>query len=189
MPLLGRGSEIRNSMGGGTLPAPQRLFNDLATWQMIPFLYTRETRRKAEDLLQHAVEPDKLARLVATLEDETGHELAFATEAGKIQANSQQDARIDLKVLERGLSAPLEDMQHCLAPPVASIQACARETLAQAEIDPAAVNRLVLVGGSSLLGAVQQSLQALCPDAEVETQNAMTAVADGLALSAQAAFG
>ena len=41
MPLLGRGSPIRNSFGGGTLPAPNRLFNDLATWQMIPFLYTR----------------------------------------------------------------------------------------------------------------------------------------------------
>lgn len=189
MPLLGRGSEIRNSMGGGTLPAPQRLFNDLATWQMIPFLYTRETRRMAEDLHQHAVEPEKLARLVTTLEDEIGHDLAFATEAGKIQANGQADARIDLRVLERGLSAPLTDMQHALKDPVETIQSCARETLARAEIDPTSVNRLVFVGGSSLLGAVQTSLKELCPAAEVETQNAMTAVADGLALSAQAAFG
>ncbi|MEX0304780.1 MAG: Hsp70 family protein, partial [Leisingera sp.] len=33
MPLLGRGSQIRNTFGGGSLPAPNRLFNDLATWQ------------------------------------------------------------------------------------------------------------------------------------------------------------
>ena len=38
MPLLGRGSPIRDAFGPGTLPAPARIYNDLATWQMIPYL-------------------------------------------------------------------------------------------------------------------------------------------------------
>ncbi len=190
MPLLGRGSEIRNSMGGGTLPAPQRLFNDLATWQMIPFLYTRETLRMAQDLHKNAVEPEKLARLVSAIEDEVGHDMAFATEAGKIQANSASDGRIDLRLLERGLAAPLPQaaMATSLAPAVQSIQDCARETLVQAGVAPDQVTRLVMVGGSSLLGAVQISLRALCPNAKVESENAMTAVADGLALAASEKF-
>ncbi|UWQ64126.1 Hsp70 family protein [Leisingera caerulea] len=191
MPLLGRGSLIRNTFGGGALPAPNRLFNDLATWQMIPFLYSPENRRAAKDLAANAGEPEKLARLVAVLEDELGHELAFAVERGKIRANDAGgSAAIDLKLLQRGLSVPLPGtaMNRTLAEQTRAIGLCAAETLNQAGIDPEQVNRIVMVGGSSLLAAVQAEMRSLCPKARVETENAMTAVADGLALAAGAAF-
>ncbi|NSY36828.1 Hsp70 family protein [Leisingera sp. ANG59] len=191
MPLLGRGSQIRNAFGGGTLPAPNRLFNDLATWQMIPFLYTPESRRAAQDLAANAVEPEKLARLATVLEDELGHELAFAVENGKIRANgTAPQSHIDLKLLARALSVPLDSagMSQTLAEQTTAIGACAAETLAQAGIAADRVERIVLVGGSSLLAAVQAEMRALCPNARLETGNAMTAVADGLALAAGTAF-
>ncbi|WP_027244039.1 Hsp70 family protein [Leisingera daeponensis] len=191
MPLLGRGSLIRNTFGGGTLPAPNRLFNDLATWQMIPFLYSPENRRAAQDLASNAAEPEKLARLVAVLEDELGHELAFAVERGKIRANDAgSSAAIDLKLLQRGLSVPLAgtEMNRTLADQTRAIGRCAAETLDQAGLAAAQVDRIVLVGGSSLLASVQAEMRLLCPNARVETENAMTAVAAGLALAAGTAF-
>ncbi|MFT6457666.1 Hsp70 family protein [Pseudophaeobacter arcticus] len=196
MPLLGRGSQIRNAFGKETLPAPNRLFNDLATWQMIPFLYAADSRRAARDLAKHAVEPVKLNRLVSVLEDELGHDLAFAVERGKIQANGANgamatDPRIDLRILERGLSAPLSQalMQESLATMMAQIAHSAAETLETADVAPARIDRLVMVGGSSLLSSLEAGLRQLCPNARVENRNAMTAVADGLALSAASAFG
>lgn len=192
MPLLGRGSQIRNSFGGGTLPAPNRVFNDLATWQMIPFLYSPENRRAAQDLAANAVEPDKLSRLVSVLEDELGHELAFAVERGKIRANgADADGMIDLKLLERGLKVALDGalMNGTLAEQTAAIRNCAAQTLDRAGIHAELVSRVVLVGGSSLLTAVQREMQMLCPNALLESSNAMTAVADGLALAATDAFG
>lgn len=191
MPLLGRGSQIRNTFGGGSLPAPNRLFNDLATWQLIPFLYSPENRRAAQDLAANAVEPEKLARLVAVLEDELGHDLAFAVERGKIRANgTEKTAAIDLKLLQRGLSVPMPaaDMNQTLAEQTRSIGLCAAETLDLAGLEGAQVDRIVMVGGSSLLAAVQAEMRSLCPNARVETENAMTAVADGLALAAGTAF-
>ncbi len=192
MPLLGRGTAIRNTFGDGALPAPNRIFNDLATWQMIPFLYAADSRRAAADLLKNAVEPEKLSRLVAVLEDELGHDLAFAVERGKIAANQpdREAAVIDLKVLERGLSVPLSkpDMMGSLADDVAAIGACAEETLSRAGLAPSQVEQIVLVGGSALLGAVQSQMQLLCPNADLRCDNAMTAVADGLALAAAEAF-
>lgn len=191
MPLLGRGSQIRNSMGGGSMPAPNRLFNDLATWQMIPFLYTRETLRMAQDLERHAEEPDKLSRLVGVLEEEVGHDLAFAVETGKIAANTPNgEAKIDLRLVERGLSSPLDAgaMDQSLAEAMTTIRAAAQETLDMANAKPADVTRLVMVGGSSLLNAVEAELRTLCPGAQVEKERAMTAVADGLALAAAEAF-
>ncbi len=192
MPLLGRGSQIRNAFGKDTLPAPNRLFNDLATWQMIPFLYAADSRRAARELAKYAAEPQKLNRLVSVLEDELGHDLAFAVERGKIQANeaSASDARIDLRILERGLSAPLSpaQMQLSLASMMVAISQSAAETLSKADVSPDRIDRLVMVGGSSLLTSLDASLRRLFPNAQVENRNAMTAVADGLALSAAEAF-
>ncbi|MEX5599215.1 Hsp70 family protein [Pseudophaeobacter sp. C1-32P7] len=192
MPLLGRGSSIRNSFGSGTLPAPNRIYNDLSSWQMIPFLYTPEHRRAARDLQQQATEPDRLARLVSTLEDELGHDIAFAVERGKIAANHPQDAgaQIDLKVLERGLQASLsgDDISALLEAQMQELAEAAAETLKLAGTAPEEVNRIVLVGGSALLGCLQQEIQRLCPKAEVENRHALTAVADGLAIAAAEAF-
>ena len=191
MPLLGRGTEIRNSFGGGTLPAPNRIFNDLATWQMIPFLYSADGRRTAQDLAKHAVEPDKLNLLVDVLEGELGHDLAFAVEKGKIRANGSDGAGcIDLAVLRRGLSAALDHAQmgQSLAPMVKEIRNHAAETLKEAGVAPAEVTRCVMVGGSALLGDVRAALLGLCPAAKLEDERAMTAVADGLALASETAF-
>jgi hypothetical chaperone protein len=192
MPLLGRGSQIRNAFGKDTLPAPNRLFNDLATWQMIPFLYAGDSRRAARELAKYAAEPQKLNRLVSVLEDELGHDLAFAVERGKIQANEARasDARIDLRILERGLTAPLSpaQMQLSLASMMVAISQSAAETLSKADVSPDRIDRLVMVGGSSLLTSLDASLRGLFPNAQVENRNAMTAVADGLALSAAEAF-
>jgi hypothetical chaperone protein len=189
MPHLGRGAMIRNSFGEGSLPAPNRIFNDLATWQMIPFLYGPDTRRAARDLAQNAEDPTTLNRLVQVLEDELGHDLAFATEAGKIRANDSDDAgaQIDLRLIERGLSAalPRAALEASLAQMVREIQDEAKETLRLADVAPEAVTRCVMVGGSALLMAVRTALQDLCPTAELETERALTAVADGLALATQ----
>ncbi len=192
MPLLGRGSEIRDTFGAGTLPAPARIFNELATWQMIPFLYSADTRRSARGLLQQAVEPDKLSRLVSVLEDELGHDLAFACERGKINANrpDHPGARIDLKIVEPGLGAALSPdlLQSAIADPVAGITACAAETLALAGVPAERISRVLLVGGSALLTPIQASISALLPTADLQCENALTAVAAGLALQAETAF-
>ncbi|WIY23619.1 Hsp70 family protein [Parasedimentitalea psychrophila] len=192
MPLLGRGSAIRNAFGLGTLPAPARIFNDLATWQMIPFLYAADSRHKAQDLASNATEPTKLARLVTVLEDELGHDIAFAVERGKIQSNQPDHPapRIDLKDLERGLMVPLTEamVQNALATQVDEIAAGAAETLALAGVRADQVDRVVLVGGSSLMTVIEHRMSQLCPEARIHRENAMTAVADGLALSAATAF-
>jgi hypothetical chaperone protein len=192
MPQLGRGSAIRDTFGPGTLPAPARIFNDLATWQMIPFLYSADTRRTAKDLHRQAAEPAKLGRLVSVLEDELGHDLAFATERGKIHANQPDHPapRIPLGIVEAGLSVALNAsmLAETTAAPAAQITRCAAEALAMADVPPGKVHRVLLVGGSALLAPIQAAMGGLCTNAELQCRNAMTAVASGLAMQADQAF-
>ncbi|MCX7566570.1 Hsp70 family protein [Sulfitobacter sp. F26169L] len=190
MPLLGRGSEIRHAFGNETHTAPATIFNDLATWQKIQFLYAPDSRRLASDLAQYAVEPDKLARLVSVLADELGHDIAFAVEAGKIAANISGAGVVDLQVVERGLSVSLEsDTVGALLRPMAEdMAAAALATVARADVAPEDVTHLVFVGGSSLMRVTRDALGQVFPQAAVHHGSALTAIVDGLGIAAEGAF-
>lgn len=190
MPLLGKGSQIRKDFGTETTPAPNAIFHNLATWEKIPFLYTAETRREAKDLEKQAVARALLARLSSTLENEIGHDIAFAVEQGKIDSNRSETANgiIDLGVLEPRLAVPLATavQNQTLAPLAAKIEHCAAETLAMAGVQPDAVESVVYVGGSSLMQVVETATMRVLPDATPHKSSAFTAVATGLSIAAGA---
>ncbi len=187
MPLLGKGTHLRRVMGEGSMLAPNAMFNELARWEMIPFLYTAQNRRAAKEMLSLACEPDRLGRLVTVLEDELGHDLAFAVERGKIAANAgEADACIALGQIDERLSCALsaEALARILASHSESLRAGAQETLRRAGLDTAQVQRVIYVGGSSLMSAVSDAMKAEFTGAQHSFSNVFTAVADGLALAA-----
>lgn len=187
MPEVGMGSDIRHAFGDQTHIAPNAIFHDLATWQKIPFLYTQTTRRAARELAQYAVEPARLARLVKVLEDEVGHDIAFAVEAAKIAANMQAVAvpEIDLTMIEKGLAAPLYPvaMTATLTQMATRVTDAAHDTVTRAGIEPEAVNRLIFVGGSSLMQVIETALTGRFERAQVHRGAALTAIVEGLALA------
>ncbi|MFN3524943.1 MAG: Hsp70 family protein [Paracoccus sp. (in: a-proteobacteria)] len=187
MPLLGKGTELRKAMGSGTSPVPNAIFNDLATWEKIPFVYTPQNRRMTAEMVRLAEQPEKLARLSKVLDDELGHDLAFAVERGKIAANGgEAQPRILLDQIERDLSAPLptEALTECLARFADALSEGARETVQAAGIDASRVQQVVYVGGSSLMSMVSDSMRSQFPAARHSFSNVFTAVTDGLAIAA-----
>ncbi|MEL6570169.1 MAG: Hsp70 family protein [Pseudomonadota bacterium] len=193
MPLLGREAEIRNDIGEGTYTAPRALFNDLASWEKIPFQYTPENRRMAATFAKRGLQPELFKRLHDTLELEVGHDIAFAVEAGKIAVNTADAtaAEIDLGLLEPALSAPLStaDLVTDLGPFAAAIRTCAEQTVAQADLSPEQISTVVFVGGSSLMHVVRDTMRNLFPAARLEQSEAFTAVATGLSMAAARADG
>jgi hypothetical chaperone protein len=187
MPLLGKGTQLRKVIGPGLLTAPNAIFNDLATWEKIPFLYNAQTRRAVDEMTRLSEEPEKLDRLIAVLRDELGHDLAFAVERGKIDANGgMQQAGIALDQIERGLGAPLsaDTLSKILTPCASELWAGAQETLQLAGLDPSRIDRVIYVGGSSLMSIVSDTMKALFPNASHSFSDVFTAVTDGLARAA-----
>lgn len=189
MPMLGKGGALRKAMGPGTSPVPNAIFNDLATWEKIPFLYTPQNRRMVAEMARLAHEPEKLARLARALQDELGHDLSFAVERGKIAANAGDAASILLDPLEAGLAVPLsaEALAESLARHAEALAEGARETLRLAGLDAAQVETVIHVGGSSLMAMASRAMQGLFPTAQHQTSEVFTAVADGLAIAAGSA--
>lgn len=188
MPLLGRGAEIRNEMGPGTFTAPNKIFNELASWEKIPFLYTADTRRTTALYAKRGVEKALFARLHNTVDLELGHDIAFAVERGKIQINRPDatDAGIDLREIEPALWSRItrDDLGAALTDHAAKIATCALETLAMADIPASKIGKVVFVGGSSLMHVIEDTMTTLFPDAALERSEAFTAVTDGLAIAA-----
>ncbi|MCR8828156.1 Hsp70 family protein [Pseudosulfitobacter koreensis] len=193
MPLLGLGSDIRHAFGDQVHAAPRALFADLATWQKIPFLYAPDSRRAAQDLAKHAVQPELLNRLVRVLDEELGHDLAFAVEAGKIAANDPGGTalpEIKLTLLEKGLTVPLPAalMWSGLGEMADQVGDAALQAVEQAQIGPEEIDRLIFVGGSSLMVVIQGALTHRFPTADVHRGAALTGIVEGLALASETAF-
>ncbi|MEL6678628.1 MAG: Hsp70 family protein [Pseudomonadota bacterium] len=192
MPLLGHGGQLRRQFGEGLHAVPTAIYRELATWANIPFLYSRETEREVADLKRYAVEPDKIARLAEVIEHRLGHELAFAVERGKIDANTgAPDAAIPMAFVEPGLSAPITSgtLDAALQGFRTRLSEAMHETLTRADTPAERIGAVILVGGSSLMGLVTDTVAGICPGADVQQSEAFTAVVDGLALAtAEAAF-
>lgn len=187
MPLLGKGTQLRKAMGPGMSPTPNAIFNDLATWEKIPFVYTPQNRRMVAEMVRLAQFPERLSRLAKVLDDELGHDLAFAVERGKIAANGGDgQSRVLLDQIERDLFAPLpaEGMARSLMRHADLLSGGARETLQIAGIDAADVQQVIYVGGSSLMAMVSDTMKAQFPAARHSFSEVFTAVTDGLAIAA-----
>ena len=190
MPLLGLDGALRRTFGEGLLPVPRSIYVELATWAMIPFLYTRETARMVEDMVRQAVDPQPMRRLLEVIEHRLGHDLAFAVERGKIAANSgRPGAAIDMAMIEPGLAAPVTPgtLAAALAPFRDALRGALYETLFHARTTPDRIGSVVLVGGSSLMALVEAEARAVCPAARIERSEVFTAVVDGLAIASAAA--
>lgn len=186
MPLLGLGGQLKRTLGEGLLPVPRSLYVDLSTWAMIPFLYSRDTERLVEDMVKHAQDPVAMKRLETVITDQLGHELAFAVEHGKIEANADQpNACIQMGYIQRGLAAKLSQgaLNASLAPNRSTLQQAIYQTLMQANVAPQDIGTIILVGGSSLLSFVGQEAQSLCTKARLHRSEVFTAVVDGLAVA------
>jgi hypothetical chaperone protein len=185
MPLFGLGGELKNAIGPGRHGVPRALYHDLASWEKIAFLYSPKTVRDTQAMAKLAVEPQRLDRLVRVVENEIGHDVAFAVEAAKIGANGAPEAGIDLDLVERGLRPVLTAgaLASTLFPAARAIRDAISETLLLAGIGPDAVRRVVFVGGSSLLAVIEAEVRAALPGASTERSDVFTAVVRGLALA------
>lgn len=186
MPLLGLGTQLRRDFGHGLLPVPNTIYSELATWATIPFLYNAKTRRMAGDMARLAVEREKIERLLTVLDQHLGHELAFAVERGKIDANEESRAgRIEMGCIEPGLDATVtqESLDAALEANRSLLRQAASKTLDLAGVGAGEIGRVILVGGSSLMRFVSDEIRTLCPKAEILRSEAFTAVVDGLALA------
>jgi hypothetical chaperone protein len=178
MPLLGLGTRLVEK----DLPMPNALYHELATWATINFAYTYKNEREVGALVLEAGEPDKVGRLLAVIGKHFGHRVAFAVEDAKIALSAEDDAAVSLDFIEKGLAATATraGFERAIHTRTDRLYQTARDCIAAADLDGAAIDTVFLTGGSSRVPAVRAAIAEAAPAARLATGSDLLSVASGL---------
>ena len=186
MPMLGMGSEL---ISGRQMPSAQ--FFNLATWHTINFAYTRKSWAEIQDMRRHALDKDKLARLMNLVQQRSGHWLALQVEAAKIALSEADTTTIELGRIEPGQSFTLmrADFDHAISHLVTSIETTVKNLLQDAGVRTTDIDTVFFTGGSSSVPLLRERISALLPDARRVEGDLFGSIGAGLALDAKRKFG
>jgi hypothetical chaperone protein len=181
-PALGKGSSYTSF--GKTLPVPNRYYAAFARWDQLALMRQSRDMREIRALLREAVEPDKIERLVETLDENYGYLLYRAVSRLKEALSAQESAEFRFEagsiVLNRDVQR--SEFERWIAPELAQIESAVDAALADAGLATGEVDRIFLTGGSSLVPAVRDIFRRRFDPARIESGAELESIASGLAL-------
>jgi hypothetical chaperone protein len=186
MPLLGYGSSLNNGS-----EVPSGYYFNLATWHTINLAYTKKTTTQLADLVRDAREPEQINRLRRLIDERAGHWLAMKVEEGKIALSSTGSAQLELERLSPPQSVALQrhEFEGAIGHLIDSVDQTVLKLLADAGIDPDAVDTVFFTGGSSGVQMLRERIAALVPNARKVEGDLFGSIGAGLALDAVRKFG
>ncbi|MBR0650555.1 Hsp70 family protein [Roseomonas terrae] len=189
-PLLGKGTTY-SIMGGDPLPVPPAWFASFARWNQLSMMRAPRTLRDIATVARTAEHPERLQQLVRLIEDDAGYTLYRAVSGVKAALSGQPVAALDFAHGDFELRAEIArtDFEAWIAPELTRIAASVDAALADAGMEPDAVDRVFLTGGTSLVPAVRRLFEDRFGAARVLSGGEFVSVAEGLALMAREGAG
>ncbi|QQR35659.1 Hsp70 family protein [Devosia oryziradicis] len=187
MPELGLGTMTLD----GKRHLPVAPYYDLSTWHRINRLYNAQTLRDLRGTQREARAPGRVEMMIELIEDRLGHRLVGAVEAAKIALSDDETTDFAFPVRERRIETVMSkgDLTKALQHSVERIEDTIAETLRRAGVAGAAIDSLILTGGSTQVPAISSRLRGLFPEAELVRTDVLGSVGLGLAMDAARKFG
>ena len=186
MPHLG----YHTLVGEKRLPMPRHIYHDLATWHLIPSVYTPSNLSYLRQVVQTAEEPQLIERLVEVLSDRKGHHIAAEVEAVKIALSAQR--RVDLKIpLRTPIETPVtaNDLDNAVYEDALRIVHAIDVCLQAADVKDGEIQSVFLTGGSTAIAQVRRLILQRVPNARPVEGDMFGSVGLGLAIDAERRFG
>ena len=182
MPLLGKGGAYRSF--DKVLEIPGGFFNDFADWSKLALMRNRRTLDELARLQRSAVDPDAIGRMIAIVENELGYPLYEAV--GQLKRTLSSEDRAGFHFAGAGMAIEAEvtrgEFESWIAEDLRRIEASVDEALAKAGLAAAAIDRVFLTGGSSLIPAIRDIFYRRFDGERIATGGELTSIAHGLAL-------
>jgi hypothetical chaperone protein len=181
-PALGKGSSY--SSFGKVLPVPNRYYSTFARWDQLALMRASRDMREIRSLVREAMEPEKIQRLVETLDENYGYQLYRAVSRLKEALSKEEAATFEFEAGTISLRGGVRraTFEGWIAPELAKIETAVDAALANANLGPDGVDRVFLTGGSSLVPAVRAIFHRRFDTAKIETGAELESIASGLAL-------
>jgi hypothetical chaperone protein len=185
LPMLGKGGQYRSF--DKILEIPRSWFSDFADWSRLALMRNPRTMAELERLRRAAIDGDAIARMIAVIDHELGYPLYEAVGRAK-RALSEADVAV-FRFEGGGLALETEirraDFENWIAEDVAAIEQTVDKALAMAEVEPSAIDRVFLTGGTSLVPRIRRIFADRFGEGRIDTGGELTSIAHGLALIGQ----
>ena len=183
-PLLGEGSEYRSLHK--LLPVPGSLYRKLERWHHLSFLRSPDTLRMLHSIEATAVEPERIAKLIALIENDLGLQLHRAVQQAKFELSRSAKTRFRFAhpALEIEQDISRGDFEEWISPELDQIRGAVDRLLENTGILASEIDRVFLTGGTSLVPAVRRVFEHQFGNGKISGGDEFTSVARGLALAA-----
>lgn len=183
-PLLGHGTKCR--LVEKTATMPNWPYTRLEHWHHLSFLKSRENMEALRSLRAQALEPDKIDNLIMLVSDDLGFQLHSAVQKTKYELSAAKESKFEFRVpgIHIQKTVTRVDFEHWIAEELHAIANCLDEVLKRAGEKVAAIDRVFLTGGTSLVPSVRKIFERRFGRERIAGGSEFTSVAQGLALRA-----
>jgi hypothetical chaperone protein len=185
LPMLGKGGSYASF--DKMLEIPRSYFADFADWSRLALMRNRRTLAELERLQRAAADPVAIGRMIMIIERELGYRLYDAVVRLKRALSTQEEAQFRFAADDLVIEADVRraDFERWIAPDIARIETTVDKALATAGVDEAAIERVFLTGGSSLIPAIRALFDRRFGADRIATGGELTSIAHGLAIIGQ----
>lgn len=182
LPLLGKNGIYRSF--DKILEIPGGYFSDFADWSRLALMRNRRTLEELRKLQRSAIDPDPIGRMIALIEHEQGFPLYEAVGRTKRALSTSEEAQFSFSGggVEINAVVTRRDFEQWIAEDLKRIEAAMDAALLKAKVEPSAIDRVFLTGGSSLIPAIRALFERRFSVDQIATGGELTSIAHGLAL-------
>ncbi|MBK1659443.1 Hsp70 family protein [Paracraurococcus ruber] len=181
-PRLGKGDQYR--VWGKPMPIPVGWYLSFARWHQLSLMRAPKVLADIAEVARTAEHPEKLRHLVMLVEEEAGYALYRAVSGVKAALSRADTAMLDFRHEEFAVQAAVAraEFEAWIAADLAQMDAAVEAALADAGLAAAAVDRVFLTGGTSLVPAVRALFERRFGAERIAGGGEFVSVAEGLAL-------
>ena len=168
------------------LTMPMGYYTMLSTWHLINSLYTQKNISGVKGLKADAQRKDLVQRLITTVVEQRGHDIATKVEASKIALSDAKSTKMDLGIIEEGwqLKLTTKDLMDAIDTDIERIAKASLKTVAEAGLKPDQIETIFMTGGSTGLPGFEKAIKKVFPKSAIIYGDRFSSVAKGLGLSA-----
>ena len=184
-PALGSNSEAR-SLNKILTAVPAWIYANLERWHYLSFLRTNNVRQILKSAHVRALEPEKIAALIAIVEQDLGYQLHQAVQRVKFELSRSHRAEFAFREGGLDLRIPVtrSEFETWIDEELRAIAGSVDSLLQNTGIGVKEVDRVFLTGGTSFVPSVRRIFETRFGKDRVQGGNEFTSVARGLALRA-----
>jgi hypothetical chaperone protein len=182
LPRLGKRGMYRSF--DKILEIPGGYFSDFADWSRLALMRNKRTLEELRKLQRNAVDPAPIGRMIALIEHEQGFPLYEAIGRTKRALSTSNEAQFAFSGggVEINAAVSRREFEQWIAEDLRRIEAAMDAALAKAKLELAAIDRVFLTGGSSLIPAIRALFERRFSPEQIATGGELTSIAHGLAL-------